>query len=141
MKLNALQAGFNLDHIVLESPNPDDLAKFYKEIIMMEFVKKNNSEIICEGKNRKIILRKGKKNKLSYAGFSCRSKKNLDQFKNFIISNNVKLSEFENNHFKKGSFSIIDPDKNILSFGIRKKKKKHYKNNLLYALTTFNFIK
>ena len=61
MKLNALQAGFNLDHIVLESPNPDDLAEFYKEIIMMEFVKKNNSEIICEGKNRKIILRKGKK--------------------------------------------------------------------------------
>ena len=33
MKLNALQAGFNLDHIVLESLYPNNLAKFYKEII------------------------------------------------------------------------------------------------------------
>ena len=47
MKLNALQAGFNLDHIVLESPYPNNLAKFYKEIIMMEFVKKNKNEFIC----------------------------------------------------------------------------------------------
>ena len=139
MKLNALQAGFNLDHIVLESPNPDDLAKFYTEIIMMEFVKKNNDEIICEGKNRKIILRKGKKNKLSYAGFSCRSKKNLNQFKNFIISNNVKLSEFKNYHFKKGSFSIIDPDKNILSFGTKKESKDHYKNELSMPLQHLTF--
>ena len=45
MKLNALQAGFNLDHIVLESPNPNDLSKFYKEIIMMEFVKKKKQRI------------------------------------------------------------------------------------------------
>ena len=61
MKLNALQAGFNLDHIVLESPNPSNLAKFYKELIMMEFIKKNNDEFICEGKKRKIILKKEKK--------------------------------------------------------------------------------
>ena len=134
MKLNALQAGFNLDHIVLESLYPNNLAKFYKEMIMMEFVKKNKNEFICEGKNRKIILKKGKKNTLSYAGFSCRSKKNLDQFKNFILSNNVKLLEFENNHFKKGAFSIIDPDKNIISFGIRKKNKNVYKYNLCMPL-------
>ena len=49
MKLNALQAGFNLDHIVLESPYPNNLAKFYKEIIMMEFVKKNKNEFIRRG--------------------------------------------------------------------------------------------
>ncbi len=139
MKLNALQAGFNLDHIVLESPNPNDLAKFYKEKIMMEFVKKNNSEFICEGKNRKIILRKGKKNKLSYAGFSCRNKESLNKFKNFIISNNVNLIKFENNHLKKGSFSIIDPDKNILSFGTRKKSKDHYKNELCMPLQHLTF--
>ena len=80
MKLNALQAGFNLDHIVLESPNPNNLARFYTEFIMMEFIKKNHKEFICEGENRKIIFKIGKKNKLSYAGFSCRSKENLNKF-------------------------------------------------------------
>ena len=74
MELNALQAGFNLDHIALETPQPYKLAKFYKQQVMMELIKEKNKELICEGKDRKIILKKGKKNKLSYAGFSCRNK-------------------------------------------------------------------
>ena len=45
MKLNALQAGFNLDHIVLESPNPDDLAEFYKEIISTRWLTDNKSTL------------------------------------------------------------------------------------------------
>ena len=60
MKLSALQAGFNLDHIALESPTPNELSKFYKNFIMMEHVEKKNQEIICEGQNRKVILIKGK---------------------------------------------------------------------------------
>ena len=103
MKLSALQAGFNLDHIALESPSPNELSKFYKKFIMMERVKKKNKEIICEGQNRKVILIKGKKNKLSYAGFSCRNRKNLEQFKNFIIANRVPFSKFVNNHLEKGA--------------------------------------
>ena len=63
MKLSALQAGFNLDHIALESPNPNELSKFYKNFIMMEHVEIKNQEIICEGQDRKVILIKGKKNK------------------------------------------------------------------------------
>ena len=68
MKLSALQAGFNLDHIALESPNPNELSKFYKNFIMMEHVEKKNKEIICEGQNRKVILTKGKKKQ----AFLCR---------------------------------------------------------------------
>ena len=34
MKLSALQAGFNLDHIALESPSPNELSKFYKKQII-----------------------------------------------------------------------------------------------------------
>ena len=131
MKLSALQAGFNLDHIALESPTPNELSKFYKNFIMMEHVEKKNQEIICEGQNRKVILIKGKKNKLSYAGFSCRNRKNLEQFKNFIIANKVPFSKFVNNHLEKGAFSIIDPDKNIISFEFEKKQKLHLKINFV----------
>ena len=134
MELNALQAGFNLDHIALETPQPYELAKFYKQQVMMELIKEKNKELICEGKDRKIIFKKGKKNKLSYAGFSCRNEASLNQFKKFIISKNVKLSKFENNHLKKGSFSIIDPDNNIISFGIRKRNKHLFKNKICIPL-------
>ena len=43
MKLSALQAGFNLDHIALESPTPNELSKFYKKFIMMEHIEKKKS--------------------------------------------------------------------------------------------------
>ena len=55
MKLSALQAGFNLDHIALESPTPNELSKFYKNFIMMEHVEKKNQEIICKGQNLSLI--------------------------------------------------------------------------------------
>ena len=59
MKLNALQAGFNLDHIVLESPYPNNLANFYKEIIKMEFVKKNKISCLLKGKATLIAITNG----------------------------------------------------------------------------------
>ena len=40
MELSAFQAGFNLDHIALESSAPNELSKFYKKIIMMEQIEK-----------------------------------------------------------------------------------------------------
>ena len=49
MKLNALQAGFNLDHIALESPEPDRLANFYKDFIMMEYKEQKKEELIMQG--------------------------------------------------------------------------------------------
>jgi len=118
MNLNALQFGFNLDHIALESPNPKILANFYKKFLMMEFQEQRDKELICEGKDRKIIFKKGVKNKLAYAGFTCRNKENLVKFKKLIISNNVEILDFNNIHFENESFTIIDPDKNKISFGI-----------------------
>ena len=96
MKLNALQAGFNLDHIALESPEPDRLANFYKNFIMMEYKEQKKEELIMKGLNRKIILKKGHRNRLSYAGFSCRNKENLRKFKRFITEKKVYFKEFQN---------------------------------------------
>ena len=134
MKLNALQAGFNLDHIALESPEPDRLANFYKNFIMMEYKEQKKEELIMKGLNRKIILKKGHRNRLSYAGFSCRNKENLRKFKRFITEKKVYFKEFQNHHLEKGSFSIIDPDGNLISFGIRKKDKNLYKNKFCMPL-------
>ncbi|MAJ14304.1 MAG: hypothetical protein CMN44_04955 [SAR116 cluster bacterium] len=134
MNLNALQFGFNLDHIALESPNPKILANFYKKFLMMEFQEQRDKELICEGKDRKIIFKKGVKNKLAYAGFTCRNKENLVKFKKLIISNNVEILDFNNIHFENESFTIIDPDKNKISFGLRKKTNFSFKNKFCMPL-------
>ncbi len=118
MEINAIQAGFNLDHIAIETNDKNKLTNFYKNIMKMKHVVRRNNDIICMGPSRKLIIRDGKKNKLSFAGFSCRSKKNLNYFKSFVLKNDVKILDFENPYLKKESFSISDPDGNIISFGI-----------------------
>lgn len=128
MEVNAIQAGFNLDHIALESSNSEKLSNFYKTIMKMDLIFKNNEYIICEGPSRKIIIKNGKSNRLAFAGFSCRSNENLIGFKVFIKNRGVEIQDFKNPYFEKGSFSIKDPDNNLISFGLTIEKTKTQKN-------------
>ena len=109
MEINAIQAGFNLDHIAIETNDKNKLANFYKNIMKMKHVVRRNNDIICMGPSRKLIIRDGKKNKFSFAGFSCKDKKNLNYFKSFVIKNGVKILDFQNPYLKKESFSISVP--------------------------------
>ena len=123
MEINAIQAGFNLDHIAIETKNKKNLEHFYNDIMKMKSFQGHNKDIVCVGPSRKLIIKDGVKNKLSFAGFSCRSKKDLNSFKSFVKKNDVKITNFENPYLQQGSFSILDPDKNIISFGIKIEKK------------------
>ena len=123
MEINAIQAGFNLDHIAIETKNKKKLEHFYNDIMKMKSFQGYNKDIVCVGPSRKLIIKEGVKNKLSFVGFSCRSKKDLNSFKSFVKKNDVKITNFENPYLQKGSFSILDPDKNIISFGIKIEKK------------------
>ena len=139
MEINAIQAGFNLDHIAIETNDKNKLTNFYKNIMKMKHVVRRNNDIICMGPSRKLIIRDGKKNKLSFAGFSCRSKKNLNYFKSFVLKNDVKILDFENPYLKKESFSISDPDGNIISFGMSLPEKVKLIDNLKGPLQHLTF--
>ena len=75
---------------------------------------------ICEGPLRKIIISKGENKKLSYAGMVCRSEINLNKFKDFLSNQKVETNDFISSIYKKGSFSVKDPDENIICFGVLK---------------------
>ena len=90
--------------------------QIYNDIMKMKSFQGYNKDIVCVGPSRKLIIKEGIKNKLSFVGFSCRSKKDLNSFKSFIKKNDVKITNFENPYLQQGSFSILDPDKNIISF-------------------------
>ena len=73
----------------------------------MKHVVRKNNDIICMGPSRKLIIRDGKKNKLSFAGFSCRSKKNLNYFKSFVTKNGVKILDFQNPYLNKEACEFL----------------------------------
>ena len=122
--LNAVQADIYLHHLAIESKHPENLANFYSEVMEMKLKKISFNEFLCEGPFRKMIITNGTNKTLSYAGMVCRSDANLDKFKEFLYYQKVELKEFSSTLYKKGSFSVVDPDQNMICFGILNNEEK-----------------
>lgn len=122
MSLTAVQAEIFLHHLEIQSSNPERLANFYSTIMDMKIDKLSLDKFICDGPSRKIIITKGENKTLSYAGMVCRNENNLNEFKEFLNHNELKLKDHNSGFYKSGSFSVEDPDKNKICFGVLKDK-------------------
>ena len=122
MPLTAVQADIFLHHLEIQSSNPERLANFYSNIMDMKIDKLSLDKFICDGPSRKIIITKGENKTLSYAGMVCRNENNLNEFKEFLNHNELKLKDHNSEFYKSGSFSVEDPDKNKICFGVLKDK-------------------
>ena len=122
MSLTAVQADIFLHHLEIQSSNPERLANFYSNIMDMKIDKLSSDKFICDGPSRKIIITKGENKTLSYAGMVCRNENNLNEFREFLNQNELKLKDHNSGFYKSGSFSVEDPDKNKICFGVLKDK-------------------
>ena len=137
--LNAVQADIYLHHLAIESKHPENLANFYSEVMDMKLKKISFNEIICEGPFRKMIITNGTNKTLSYAGMVCRSDANLDKFKEFLFYQKVEIKEFPSTLYKKGSFSVMDPDQNMICFGILNNEEKLHSKGIQGPLQHLTF--
>ena len=122
MVLNAVQANICLHHLEIKSSDPQRLAEFYSKVMDMKINKVTNQKFLCEGPDRKIIISKGKNKTLGYAGMVCKNKKNLERYKEFLKQNKCKINHFVSEFYQSGSFSLHDPDNNMICFGVSKKE-------------------
>tara|TARA_A100000164_G_scaffold154158_1_gene136906 strand:+ start:903 stop:1745 length:843 start_codon:yes stop_codon:yes gene_type:complete len=122
MSLTAVQADIFLHHLEIQSSNPERLSNFYSNIMDMKIDKLSSDKFLCDGPSRKIIITLGKDNTLSHAGMVCRNENNLNGFKDFLNQKELKLKDYNSELYKPGSFSVEDPDKNVLCFGVLKDK-------------------
>ena len=139
MMLTGVQADLYLHHLEIQSNNPDNLAKFYSTAMNMQINKITNQKIICNGPSRKIIITQGHNKTLSYAGMVCRSEKNLIGFRKFLVMNQVSIKQFKSEIYKTGSFSIQDPDDNIICFGVLNDNEKLYSEGINGPLQHLTF--
>lgn len=137
--LNAVQADIYLHHLAIESKHPENLANFYSEVMEMKLKKISFNEFLCEGPFRKMIITNGTNKTLSYAGMVCRSDANLDKFKEFLYYQKVELKEFSSTLYKKGSFSVVDPDQNMICFGILNNEEKLHSKGIQGPLQHLTF--
>ena len=122
MSLTAVQADIFLHHLEIQSSNPERLSNFYSNIMDMNIDKLSSDKFLCDGPSRKIIITLGKDKTLSHAGMVCRNENNLNGFKDFLNQKELKLKDFNSELYKPGSFSVEDPDKNVICFGVLKDK-------------------
>ena len=122
MSLTAVQADIFLHHLEIQSSNPERLSNFYSNIMDMKIDKLSSDKFLCDGPSRKIIITLGKDKTLSHAGMVCRNENNLNGFKDFLNQKELKLKNYNSELYKPGSFSVEDPDKNVLCFGVLKDK-------------------
>jgi catechol-2,3-dioxygenase len=139
MTLSAVQADIFLHHLEIQSKNPDKLAEFYTNIMNMKTNRMSAQKFICDGPDRKIIITSGINKTLSYAGMVCRSECNLNRFKEFLIQNKLKLLEFKSDFYKSGSFSVEDPDCNLICFGVLKDNDKNDQEGIYAPLQHITF--
>ena len=139
MSLTAVQAEIFLHHLEIQSSNPERLANFYSNIMDMKIDKLSLDKFICDGPSRKIIITKGENKTLSYAGMVCRNENNLNEFKEFLNQNELKLKDHNSGFYKSGSFSVEDPDKNKICFGVLKDKKSTVFNGIHAPLQHLTF--
>ena len=122
MALNAVQANIYLHHLEIKSSDPQRLAEFYSKVMEMKINKVTNQKFLCEGPDRKIVISKGKNKSLGYAGMVCKNKENLERYKEFLKLNKCKINHFVSEFYQSGSFSLHDPDNNMICFGVSKKE-------------------
>ena len=122
MSLTAVQADIFLHHLEIQSSNPERLSNFYSNIMDMKIDKLSSDKFLCDGPSRKIIITFGKEKTLSHAGMVCRNENNLNGFKDFLNQKELKLKDYNSELYKPGSFSVEDPDKNVICFGVLKDK-------------------
>jgi catechol-2,3-dioxygenase len=69
----------------------------------------------------------------------CRNENNLNEFKEFLNHNELKLKDHNSGFYKSGSFSVEDPDKNKICFGVLKDKNSTVFNGIHAPLQHLTF--
>ncbi len=139
MSLDAVQANISLHHLEINSRDPKRLAEFYSKVMDMKINRLTRQKFLCDGPSRKIIITTGKNKRLGYAGMICKNEENLERYKEFLEKNNCKINTFLSEFYQPGSFSLQDPDKNMICFGVLKKENYFFSKGIYAPLQHITF--
>ena len=104
-----------LDHLRLDSPDPDALAAFYRDAMGMTPVRLDADLILLDGPQRRLLIGKGARNGQPFSALALESSEQLEALR---ASLQVELSPAPTPLFDKGAFAVTDPDGRQIVFGL-----------------------
>jgi len=109
-----------LDHLCLETSQPDAMRQFYCKALGLKEHTINKNSWLFEGPGRRLIITEGSSNRLAYSGFSVTDDTKLINLRNYILKQGGTPTDNLSPLVQQGAFAVADPDGNKLCFGVRK---------------------
>jgi catechol 2,3-dioxygenase-like lactoylglutathione lyase family enzyme len=118
MSMPALQASAYLHHLHFSSPDPARLSSFYESAMDTISERQPDGRFLNRGPSRRLIFSQGVAKKLVHAGFAVRDAQALAGLRSFAETSELSPKPFEVPLFRAGAFSVVDPDDNVIVFGL-----------------------
>jgi len=106
-----------LDHLGVDSPNPEKLASFYASAMQMRTTPFGSGGIMCEGRERRMAFTPGQAKNLRYAALQLPSAAALQALRQHIQKSGTAIEPSPSPFFDDKAFSVLDPDGNRIVLG------------------------
>jgi len=106
-----------LDHIAIESPDPEGLAAFYARALGMGVRPVTGGCWVAAGKQRRVIFCHGSARGHPFSAFAVSDQGQLEAYRRFIMARGAALLPSPTPLFAEGAFSVSDPDGRLAVFG------------------------
>lgn len=112
------EIGAHLDHLVVESDNPERLAAFWSDLLGMESSPIANEAWLCTGDKRRLVIAPGARQKLSCAAFHFADRAALEAHRARLVAAGLAPATSSSPLHAESGYSVRDPDGNTVSFGL-----------------------
>jgi catechol 2,3-dioxygenase-like lactoylglutathione lyase family enzyme len=107
-----------LDHLAIESPNPEGLAAFYARALGMTVSPRAEGSWLAAAKERRFIICDGSLHGHPYSGFALAGAAQLESYRRFVTARGATLLAAPTPLLGEEAFAVRDPDGRLAVFGL-----------------------
>lgn len=112
----------NLHHVAIASEQPAELAAFYGKVLDCPVTEVSPGTFDVRGTERRILIERGVKNTLLFAGFAFSDKARLARYRDEIAAKGINSRPSPTPLFEDGAFAVELPDGPQFVFGVPREK-------------------
>jgi catechol 2,3-dioxygenase len=108
----------DLDHLRLDSPQPETLAAFYACTLGMAVSPLSDGTWLAAGSQRRLVIGRGAARGQPYSAYSLADDAQLERYRRYIGERGAEPIESPTPLFAQGAFAVRDPDGRLAVFGV-----------------------
>ncbi len=113
------EIGARLDHLCIESPDPQRLGAFFERVYDMQVTTLSGGFVLCEAPGRRVLIAAGVANQVSFFGYAFPDPMSLERCRAAAIARGAMAIVSPSPMFGADAFAVRDPDGRIAVFGVR----------------------